>query len=254
MATLPKLPSMDLNGKTALVTGASSGIGQGCAAALGQAGAYVICAARGVERLEETRALMHQEGYSAEAVSLDQSNLSELKALIDSYTPEVIINSAGLARHKPALETTPEDFGAVTDVNLKSAYFLSTYAAGALIRQGKQGSIIHISSQMGHVGGIDRTLYCATKHALEGMIKAMAIEWGKHAIRINSISPTFVRTPLTQATFDDPERRQWIMDKIKLPRPAEVEDIMGAALYLASDASAMMTGTSLLVDGGWTAG
>ena len=122
-----------------------------------------------------------------------------------------------------------------------------------MIDAGRPGSIIHISSQMGQVGGVDRAVYCASKHGLEGMIKAMAIEWGAHRIRINAISPTFIRTPLTQATFDNPERRAWIEQKIKLGRTGEVEDIMGAVVYLASDASALVTGGALLVDGGWTA-
>ena len=163
------------------------------------------------------------------------------------------MNSAGLARHSPAVETTSEDFDAVFNVNLRSAYFLSSYAAKALMAAGKRGSIIHISSQMGHVGGIDRAVYCATKHGLEGMVKAMAVEWGKQGIRINTVCPTFIRTPLTQSTFDNPDRAAWIMEKIKLDRVGEVEDIMGAVAYLASDASALVTGTSMLIDGGWTA-
>ena len=140
------------------------------------------------------------------------------------------------------------------DTNLRSAYFLSTYAATAMKTAGVKGSIIHISSQMGHVGGVDRTVYCTSKHALEGMVKSMAIEWGELGIRINTICPTFIRTALTAATLDDPVRAAWINDKIKLDRVGEVEDIMGAALYLASGASSMVTGTHLLVDGGWTAG
>ena len=158
-----------------------------------------------------------------------------------------------LARHSPALDTTPADYDAVMGVNLRSAYFLSAWAARAMTAAQKPGSIIHISSQMGHVGGIDRAVYCASKHGLEGMVKAMAIEWGKSNVRINTVCPTFIRTPLTQATFDDPERAAWIMEKIKLPRVGEVDDIMGAVLYLASGASAMVTGTSMLIDGGWTA-
>jgi 2-deoxy-D-gluconate 3-dehydrogenase len=148
----------------------------------------------------------------------------------------------------------PADFDAVMAINLRSAYFLSSFAARALMAEGRPGSIIHISSQMGHVGGVDRAVYCASKHALEGMIKAMAIEWGASGIRINAIAPTFIRTALTEPAFEDPETLRWITGKIKLGRTGEVEDIMGAALYLASDASALVTGTSLLVDGGWTAG
>jgi 2-deoxy-D-gluconate 3-dehydrogenase len=128
--------------------------------------------------------------------------------------------------------------------------------AQAVARQmlGRGGSIIQISSQMAHVGGIDRAVYCGTKHAVEGMTKAMAIEWGPEQIRVNTICPTFILTDLTKPTFDDPEKRAWIASKIKLPRVGQVEDIMGACLFLASDASALVTGTSLLVDGGWTAG
>ena len=119
---------------------------------------------------------------------------------------------------------------------------------------GGGGAILQISSRMSQVGGIDRSVYCATKHGVEGMTKAMAIEWGPENIRVNTICPTFIRTPLTEATFNDPVRRAWIDDKIKLPRVGEVEDIMGAVVFLASDAGAMITGTSLLIDGGWTAG
>ena len=119
--------------------------------------------------------------------------------------------------------------------------------------EGRPGSLINVTSQMAHVGGIDRALYCATKHGVEGFTKAMAIEWGPHRIRINTLCPTFVRTPLTEGTFADPERRAWIEEKIKLGRVAEVEDLMGATVFLNSDAAAMITGTSLLVDGGWTA-
>ncbi|MEM8824297.1 MAG: SDR family oxidoreductase, partial [Pseudomonadota bacterium] len=135
--------------------------------------------------------------------------------------------------------------------NLRTAYFLAQKVAETM---SDGGSIIQISSQMGHVGGIDRAVYCASKHGVEGMTKAMAIEWGPRNIRVNTICPTFIRTPLTQSTFDDADRRAWIESKIKLPRIAEIEDIMGAVTFLASDASAMVTGTSILVDGGWTAG
>ncbi|WP_170372601.1 SDR family NAD(P)-dependent oxidoreductase [Ruegeria arenilitoris] len=253
MTQLPRTPSFSLSGKTALVTGASSGIGLGCAVALAEAGAHVVCAARGAERLNEAVSALQAQGWSAEGRVLDQGDLTALQALFNAQAFDVVVNSAGTARHGPAVETTPEDFDAVTSVNLRSAYFLSAYAAKALMAAGRPGSIIHISSQMGHVGGIDRALYCATKHGLEGMVKAMAIEWGKQGVRINTVCPTFIRTPLTQSTFDNPERAAWIMDKIKLNRVGEVEDIMGAVLYLASDASGLVTGTSMLIDGGWTA-
>ncbi len=252
MMGLPQTPSFRLTGKRALVTGASSGIGLACAAALAGAGAEVVLAARRRGPLEEAAAAIAAAGGKAEVLVLDQADLSALQAAF-AQPYDIVLNSAGLARHSSAVETTPEDFDAVAGLNLRSAYFLSSYAAKALMAAPRAGSIIHISSQMGHVGGIERAVYCATKHGLEGMVKAMAIEWGKAQIRINTICPTFIRTPLTEPTFNDPARRAWIMDKIKLPRVGEVEDIMGAAVYLASDASAMVTGTSLLIDGGWTA-
>jgi NAD(P)-dependent dehydrogenase (short-subunit alcohol dehydrogenase family) len=253
MTSLPRPPSFDLTGKTALVTGASSGIGQGCAVALAEAGAHVVCAARGVERLAATVDALAGQGWSAEMLVLDQGNLEQLADALKGRVFDIVVNSAGTAHPHPAVDTRPEDFDRVMNINLRSAYFLSSWTAQALKQAGKAGSIVHISSQMGHVGGIDRTVYCASKWGLEGMIKAMAVEWGPDRIRINAVAPTFIRTPLTRATFDNPERVAWIEEKIKLGRVGEVEDIMGAVLYLASDASALVTGTSLLVDGGWTA-
>jgi NAD(P)-dependent dehydrogenase (short-subunit alcohol dehydrogenase family) len=249
---LPKTPSFRLDGKRALVTGASSGIGQACAVALAEAGAHVICVARGADRLQAGVDEMIEQGWSAEALVLDMGDLDALKTAIDAQRGlDIVVNSAGTARHSAALETTPEDYDAVMHLNLRAAYFLSSYTAARM--QDCGGSIIQISSQMGHVGGVDRAVYCASKHGLEGMVKAMAIEWGPRQIRVNTICPTFIRTPLTAATFDNPERTAWIAEKIKLGRVGEVEDIMGAVLYLASDASALVTGTSMLIDGGWTA-
>ncbi|MEP2641145.1 SDR family oxidoreductase [Roseobacter sp.] len=253
MTDLPRTPAFDLTGKHALVTGASSGIGLGCAVALAEAGAHVTCAARRPGPLQQCVASMTSAGFAAQALPLDQTDLHALENTF-SQPFDIVVNSAGSARHSPTVDTTPDDYDAVMNINLRSAYFLSTFAAKALQNNGKPGSIIHISSQMGQVGGVDRAVYCASKHGLEGMVKAMAIEWGKSGIRINTICPTFIRTPLSKVTFDNPERLAWIMDKIKLPRVGEVEDIMGAALFLASDASAMVTGTSMLIDGGWTAG
>lgn len=254
MIELPRTPSLRLEGKRALVTGASSGIGLGCAVALAEAGAHVVCAARGTEKLQEVVEAMRAKGWSAEALALDISDIEAMNAALEAEESfDILVNSAGMARHAPAMETAPEDYDAVMDVNLRAAFFLSTAIARGMKKAGKGGSIIHISSQMGHVGGIDRTVYAATKHGLEGMIKSMAIEWGPLGIRINTICPTFIKTPLTASTFDNPERAAWISEKIKLGRVGEVEDIMGAVLYLASDASALVTGTPLLVDGGWTA-
>ncbi len=254
MLELPTLPSSRLDGKRALVTGGSSGIGLACAAALAQAGATVTVAARNIDKVGEAVDAIRASGGLAEAAAIDVADIESTEAFVSGSGPfDVLINSAGMARHGPALETTHDDFDAVVNVNLKGAYFLTRAVAKGLIEAGRPGSLINISSQMAVVGGIDRAVYCATKHAVEGFTKAMAIEWGKQGIRINTICPTFIRTPLTEPTFANPERVKWIEDKIKLGRVGEMQDIMGAALYLASDASAMVTGTALMVDGGWTA-
>ncbi|KPQ14276.1 MAG: gluconate 5-dehydrogenase IdnO [Rhodobacteraceae bacterium HLUCCO18] len=249
---LPRTPSFRLDGRRALITGGSRGIGLGAAMALGEAGADVIVAARGAEELEMTADAMLAAGLSAEAAVLDVTDREAMVTLLDRVGPlDVLVNSAGMARHGPALDTVEGDYDAVMEVNVKAAYVLAQEVAR---RMEGPGSIIQISSQMGHVGGIDRAVYCASKHAVEGMTKAMAIEWGGRGIRVNTICPTFIHTPLTESTFADPEKRAWIEDKIKLGRVGRIEDIMGAVVFLASDASALVTGTALMVDGGWTAG
>jgi len=251
---LPRTPSFRLDGRRALIAGASSGIGLGCAVALAEQGAHVVLAARQAAPLAEAVAAITAAGFSAEALVLDIADVEATAAALATQPAfDVLLNSAGTARHSAALDTTPADFDAVSAVNFRGAYFLATNVARRLIAEGRPGSIITISSQMGHVGGIDRAVYAATKHAVEGFTKAMAIEWGRHRIRVNSICPTFIVTPLTQSTFDNPERRAWIEAKIKLGRIGEVGDIMGAVAYLASDASALVTGAALMVDGGWTA-
>ena len=170
----------------------------------------------------------------------------------DSY--DILVNSAGIAKHSAAKDTVLDDYDIVMKTNLRGAYFLTQSVSKKLIASKKAGSLINISSQMGLVGGQERAVYCASKHAVEGFTKAMAIELGVHNIRVNTICPTFILTEMTQKTFDEPEKRNWIESKIKIGRIGKIEDIMGAVVYLASDASSLVTGSSLLVDGGWTAG
>lgn len=251
---LPPAPSFRLDGKRALVAGASSGIGLACATALASHGAEVTLAARRLDKLTELADAFAKEGWNVRTLALDVADITATEAAVDAEGPfDILINSAGLARHSPALETTEADFDTVSDLNFKGAYFLTRAVARGLIDSNKPGSLINITSQMGQVGGIDRTVYCGTKHAVEGFTKSMAIEWGPHGIRVNTIAPTFIRTPLGEQTLAIPERRAWIEDKIKLGRVGELTDITGAAVYLASDAASLVTGTSLLVDGGWTA-
>lgn len=249
--SLPKTPSFRMDGRRALVTGGSRGIGLGCAVALAHAGAEVVIAARNKTEIGQAVASMQDAGLNADGFALDVSDIAAVRSYFAAHGPfDILVNSAGLARHGPALETLEADFDAVSNVNIKAAYFLAQEAARGMA---KGGSIIQISSQMAHVGGPERAVYCGSKHAVEGMTKAMAIEWGPRQIRVNTICPTFVLTALTRPTFADPEKRAWVESKIKLGRVAEVEDLMGAVVFLASDASAMVTGTALLVDGGWTA-
>ena len=251
---LPVTPSFSLDGRRALVTGGSSGIGLGCAVALAEAGAHVIIMARRQEQLDEVAAAMTEAGHSVEVHVGDIGDIEGMAAAVEHLRPlDIFVNSAGLARHAPAVDTDPADFDAVMNVNLRGAYFASQAVAKAMMADGRKGSIINISSQMAVVGGIDRAVYCASKHAVEGFTKTMAIEMGPHGIRVNTVCPTFIRTPLTEQTFSQPARVKWIEEKIKLGRVGEVEDVMGAVRFLASDAAALVTGTALLIDGGWTA-
>jgi NAD(P)-dependent dehydrogenase (short-subunit alcohol dehydrogenase family) len=252
--TLPRTPSFRLDGRRALIAGASSGIGVACAVALAEQGAQVWLAARRAPELAALVSEMRADGFDAHALPMDITDVAATEATLAALPAfDVLVNSAGTARHSPATDTTPDDFDAASDLNFRAAYFLTRCVAKGLLAAGKPGSLINITSQMAHVGGIDRAVYAATKHAVEGMTKSMAIEWGPHGIRVNSIAPTFIRTPLTAVTFANPERAAWIASKIKLGRVGEVEDIMGAVAFLASDAAGLITGTSLLVDGGWTA-
>lgn len=252
--TLPRTPSFRLDGRRALVAGASSGIGAACAVALAEQGAEVTLCARREPELRALASEMQAEGWQADILPLDITDIAAVEAaLVARPAFDVLVNSAGLAKHSAAIETKPDDFDLVSGLNFRAAYFLTRAVAKRLIEECKSGSLINITSQMAHVGGIDRAVYSATKHAVEGMTKSMAIEWGPHSIRVNTIAPTFIRTALAAVTLANPERAAWIASKIKLGRIGEVEDIMGAVAFLASDAAALVTGTSLIVDGGWTA-
>jgi NAD(P)-dependent dehydrogenase (short-subunit alcohol dehydrogenase family) len=252
---LPTSPSFSLVEKRAIVTGASSGIGAACAVALARAGADVVLSARRATELNSIVDELRAEGLKASALVMDVTQIKQTQALIEAHGPfDVLVNSAGLARHSTAINTNINDFDEVMNINVKGAYFLTQAVAKGLLDSNKPGSLINISSQMGLIGGQDRAVYCASKHAVEGFTKALAIEWGKQGIRVNTICPTFILTELTASTFADPEKQAWIDGKIKLDRVGTVQDLMGAAVYLASDASLLVTGSALKVDGGWTAG
>ena len=251
---LPQTPSFSLANKNALVVGASSGIGLACAVALADYGANVTLAARRTKNIKELAEKLNNKGCDASILDLDISNLENMEENLLSKGPyDVLVNSAGIAKHSLSKNTNVSDFDEVLNVNLKGAFFLTRTVANQLLKDKKSGSLINISSQMGIVGGLERSVYCASKHAVEGFTKAMAIEYGPYGIRINTICPTFILTDLTRPTFEDAKKRKWIEEKIKLGRVGKVEDIMGAVIYLASDASSLVTGSALMVDGGWTA-
>jgi NAD(P)-dependent dehydrogenase (short-subunit alcohol dehydrogenase family) len=249
--SLPQTPSFRLDGRRALVTGAGRGIGLAAAAALAQAGAQVTLAARTASEIEAAAA---EIGNGAVAATLDVLDLAAVAAFFeggDLY--HVLVNNAGTNRPKPMWDVTEADYNAVLDLNLKSAFFVAQACAKRMMDTGTKGSMIHMGSQMGHVGGQNRSLYCASKWALEGMSKAFALDLASHGIRSNTIAPTFIETPMTAPMLEDAAFKASVLAKIKLGRLGRPEDLMGAVLFLASDASALMTGTSLVIDGGWTA-
>jgi NAD(P)-dependent dehydrogenase (short-subunit alcohol dehydrogenase family) len=251
---LPGTPSFRLDGKRALVTGAGRGIGLAAAAALAQAGAQVTLAARTSAQIEEAAAAIRARGRQAEALVLDVTDVEAARRAVAGAEPfQILVNNAGMNRPAPLSDVTVEDFDAIFSLNVRAAYFMAQAVARRMIEAKLAGSIINISSQMGHVGAARRTVYCASKHAMEGFTKAMAIELAPHSIRVNTLGPTFVETPLTRPFFQNETFRKEVLGKIKLGRLGQVEDLTGAIVFLASDASALMTGSSLVVDGGWTA-
>jgi NAD(P)-dependent dehydrogenase (short-subunit alcohol dehydrogenase family) len=251
---LPPNPSFRLDGKRALVTGAGRGIGLAAASALAGAGAEVMLVARSGTEVEQAAAAIRARGGSAEARALDVTDLAAVRAALAACEPhDIVVNNAGTNRPAPLTEVTEEDFDAVFSLNVRAAFFVAQATARRLIEAGRPGSIINVSSQMGHVGAARRTVYCASKHAMEGFTKAMAIELAPHRIRVNSLAPTFIETPLARTFLRNEAFRAEVLSKIKLGRVGEVDDLTGAVVFLASDAAALMTGTSLVVDGGWTA-
>lgn len=252
---LPQTPSMRLDGKRALVTGGSRGIGLGAACALAAAGAHVVMTARSADELDTACEAMQQAGYSCEALVLDVTDTAQVRESLSQLPAfHILINNAGANRPGPISAATEQDYDLVMDVNVRAAYFVAQTVVKSMTEAGYSGCIINTSSQMGHVGGIDRTIYCASKFAVEGLSKALAIEVAEQGIRVNTVCPTFIATPLTAKTLTDPERVAWIESKIKLGRIGQIEDVMGAYVFLASDAASLITGASLLIDGGWTAG
>jgi NAD(P)-dependent dehydrogenase (short-subunit alcohol dehydrogenase family) len=241
-----------LAGSRALVTGAGSGIGEACALALAQAGADVALVSRTRADLDRVAGLVEGFGVRASPIACDVTDRARVEELLGELAADILVNSAGTNVPEPFLEVSGDHLDAIVDVNVKATFHVTqTVARGMVARKG--GSIVNISSQMGHVGAARRTVYCMTKHAVEGFTKALAVELAPSGVRVNSVAPTYVETPMTRPFFADPAFRAQSLERIPLGRLGSVDDVVGAVVYLASAASSLVTGTSLIVDGGYTA-
>jgi NAD(P)-dependent dehydrogenase (short-subunit alcohol dehydrogenase family) len=251
---LPRTPSFRLDGRKALVTGAGRGIGLAAASALADAGADVCLLARTETEVSAVAEALCARGDAATAFAIDVTDTAAITQLISEQGPfHILVNNAGTNRPAPCIDYTETDYDDVMALNVRSVYFTTRAVARGLVAAGLEGSIINISSQMGHVGGAGRTVYCASKHALEGFTKALAWELGESGIRVNTLCPTFIETPMTEPMLEDKAFKDRVLSQIALGRLGQVEDLMGAVVYLASDASRLVTGSALMVDGGWTA-
>lgn len=234
----------------ALVTGAGRGIGRACAEGLADAGASVIAVARSASDLEAVAG--HASGRIRTLVA-DVTSDEFIAAVTTIEGLSILVNNAGGNRPQPFVEVDSESLDFMLDLNVRAAFRVAQAAAKAMLKQRIAGSIVNMSSQMGHVGSPNRTVYCMTKHAIEGLTKAMAVELAPQGIRVNAVAPTFVETPLTKPMLDDPQFRKFVFDMIPMKKLATFDDIVAAVLYLVSPAAGMVTGHSLKIDGGWTA-
>jgi NAD(P)-dependent dehydrogenase (short-subunit alcohol dehydrogenase family) len=252
--SLAKTPSFRLDGKRALVTGGGRGIGLAAGSALAAAGARVTLAARTKSEIEDAASAIRARGDKADALVLDVTDIEAVRNAIAQAEPfAILVNNAGMNRPAYLADVTVEDFDAIFALNVRAAFFVAQAVALRLIEAKLPGSIVNVSSQMGHVGAARRAVYCASKHAMEGFTKAMAIELAPHNIRVNSLGPTFLETPMTRPFFENKAFRDEVLAKIKLGRLGQLDEITGAIVFLASDASSLMTGSALVLDGGWTA-
>src|SRR5512136_249147 len=253
-------PSFRVDDQIAIVTGSGSGMGRAFAQALAGAGAdVVITELPGRESLAaETAALVQAQGRRALTLSLDVTQVASIRAMVEKVVTEwgqidILINNAGMNIRKWAVDVTEQDWDTVVNTDLRGAFFCAQLVGKHMIQRGKGGRIINTASQVGLVGYTERVAYCAAKAGVINMTRVLAIEWAQHGITVNAIAPTFVNTPLVAALLTSEEIRQEVLNRIPLGRLAEPEDIVGAVLYLASPAAAMVTGHTLVVDGGWTA-
>ena len=250
----PKSPSFRLDGKNALITGAGRGIGMGASIALAESGANVTLVSRTEKELKDLTDHINSQGFKASYEVLDVNNEDEVSNFINNAEPfDILINNAGTNRPAKLIDTKIEDFDYVMSLNVRSVITLTKLVVKKMLDSNIRGSIINVSSQMGHVGGPNRTTYCSSKFAIEGFTKSLAIELGPDGIRVNAICPTFIQTPMTEPFLKDEDFKKTTIGMIPIGRLGEVTDLMGPFVFLASEASSLMTGSSILVDGGWTA-
>ncbi len=247
-----------VEGRTALVTGAGRGIGRACAIALAQAGAEVWLAARTREEIDAAASEIRAAGGHAHAVACDVTNTDDVRNVFSSIPAlDVLVNNAGTNIPEPFVEVNEDHLDRLLDLNVRAAFLVAQAAAKKMLespgRKSRGGAILNMSSQMGHVGAANRSVYCLTKHALEGLTKAMALELAAHNIRVVAIAPTFVITPMTRPMMARPDFAQWVRERIPAGRVGRVEEVAAAVVFAASPAASFMTGSSLLIDGGWTA-
>ena len=245
-----------LDGRTALVSGAGRGIGRACALALAEAGAEVLLLSRTAKELEQAVSEIESTGGRAEAIVCDVTDSQAVKKVFAGLASlDVLVNNAGSNLPEAFVEVSEEHLDRLLGLNVRAAFIVAQAAARTMLaspnRYGR--AILNMSSQMGHVGAVNRSVYCLTKHALEGLTKAMALELAPHGIRVVSIAPTFVETPLTKPWLDTPDFGKWVRDRIPSGQVGQLEDVAAAVVFAASPAAALVTGSSLLVDGGWTA-
>ncbi|MDF2621647.1 MAG: 3-oxoacyl-ACP reductase [Xanthobacteraceae bacterium] len=254
VSTKAPAPDFRLDGRRVLVTGAGRGIGLAASLALARYGAQVTLTARSADELEAAADQVRAAGGVAETLPLDLRNSNGVAAaLAERPAFDVLVNNAGMNRTAPFLDVPQQDFDDIIGLNVRALYFTAQAVARGMASAGRGGSIINMSSQMGHVGAPTRTVYCASKWAVEGMTRAMALDLAPYGIRVNTIGPTFVETPMSGAFLKDDTFKATVLSKIKLGRIGHVDDITGAIVFLASGASALMTGASMVIDGGWTA-
>ena len=238
-----------IEGHVALVTGAGRGLGRACALALSGAGARVIAVSRTAGELESLAEAAPGPVETWVEDVLGDALLARIEAL---ERLDVLVNNAGTNQPQPFIDVTDEVLDTMLNLNVRAAFRVARSAARVMMKCGS-GSIVNMSSQMGHVGSPGRAVYCMTKHGIEGLTKAMAVELGPHGIRVNTVSPTFIETPLTRPFLEDSKFVEFVMGMIAMKRLGTVDEVAAAVLYLASPASGIVTGTSLRVDGGWTA-